>query len=122
MKISKSKLRQIIKEELSCVSEGDSADRKWASNPRNPGFEGDESNPGAVAEARGALERIWNVINEYEGDAASVYERAERILPRIEKLAAELEHQFDMAPQSDVDYQMDLDQAMMDAGHWQEEN
>ena len=104
MKISKTKLRQIIKEELSSLSEN------------NPEI------AGAPAEARAALERIWNVINEYEGDPASVYERAERILPRIEELADKLESQYDMAPQSDVDYQMDLDQAMMDAGHWQEED
>ena len=104
MKISKSQLRQIIKEELSSLNEN---------KPESPGPED---------EARAALERIWNVINEYEGDPASVYERAKRILPRIEELADKLESQYDMAPQSDVDYQMDLDQAMMDAGHWQEED
>jgi len=106
MKISKAKLRQIIKEELSSLSEN---------NPESSG---------PPAEARAALERIWNVINEYEGDAASVYERAERILPRIEKLATELEYQYDMAPQSDVDKQMDADQAMMDdpeGSPWQED-
>ena len=103
MKITKQRLRQIIKEELSSLNEN------------NP------ATAGAPAEARAALERIWNVINEYEGDPASVYERAERILPRIEELADKLESQFDMAPQSDVDYQMDLDQAAMDAGHWQED-
>lgn len=44
MKISKTRLKEIIKEELGGLGEGDSADRKWASNPSNPEFEGDESN------------------------------------------------------------------------------
>ena len=44
MKISKIRLKEIIKEEFSTIREGDSADRKWASNPNNPEFEGDESN------------------------------------------------------------------------------
>ena len=79
MKISKSQLRQIIKEELSSLNEN---------NPESAG---------APTEARAALERIWNVINEYEGDPASVYERAERILPRIEELAAALEEDWRMA-------------------------
>ena len=47
MKISKTRIKEIIKEELSGLGEGDSADRKWASNPNNPEFEGDESNQDA---------------------------------------------------------------------------
>ena len=47
MKISKQRLKEIIKEEFSTIREGDSADRKWASNPNNPEFEGDESNQDA---------------------------------------------------------------------------
>ena len=67
MKISKAKLRQIIKEELSRVSEGERADRMWASNPRNPEFEGDESslgNPKKDEIDALAYERLFNAVGD----------------------------------------------------------
>ena len=70
MKISKQILREIIKEELSGLGEGDSADRKWASNPNNPEFEGDESDQNA--EVR--LQQIANDLGAGEDFVTAVRE------------------------------------------------
>jgi len=95
MKISKTKLRQIIKEELSSLNE----------------------RGGVMGNIDHEMERIRNVINEF----ADEEEFLTTIFLKIEEFRENLESQFDMAPQSEVDRQMDLDQAAMDAGHWQEE-
>ena len=77
MKISKTRLKEIIKEELSGLGEGDSADRKWASNPNNPEFEGDESNQDAevrlqlVASSLGAGEDFVAMVREAITNAVS---------------------------------------------------
>jgi hypothetical protein len=70
MKISKTRLKEIIKEELSGLGRGNSADRKWASNPNNPEFEGDESNQ--VAEIR--LQRVADSLGAGEDFVAMVRE------------------------------------------------
>ena len=77
MKITKQRLKEIIKEELSGLGEGDSADRKWASNPNNPEFEGDESNQDAeirlqrVADSLGAGEDFIAMVREAITNAVS---------------------------------------------------
>jgi hypothetical protein len=77
MKISKIKLRRIIKEELSGLGEGDSADRKWASNPSNPEFEGDETDQDSqvrlqqVASSLGAGEDFVAMVREAITNAVS---------------------------------------------------
>jgi hypothetical protein len=70
MKISKQRLKEIIKEELSGLGEGERADRMWASNPSNPEFEGDESDQDAqvrlqqVASSLGAGEDFVAMVRE----------------------------------------------------------
>ena len=99
MKISKSQLRQIIKEEASSLREN-----------KKERF-------GVMGNIDHEMERIWDVINQYPDEQ----DYLTTVFLKIEEFREKLESQFDMAPQSDVDYQMDLDQAAMDAGHWQEE-
>jgi len=72
MKISKTRLKEIIKEEFSTIREGDSADRKWASNPNNPEFEGDESNQESEA-------RLQQVATSLGADADFVAKVREAI-------------------------------------------
>jgi len=77
MKITKQRLKQIIKEELSGLGEGDSADRKWASNPSNPEFEGDETDQDSqvrlqqVASSLGAGEDFVAMVREAITNAVS---------------------------------------------------
>jgi hypothetical protein len=77
MKISKTRIKEIIKEELGGLGEGDSADRKWASNPSNPEFEGDESNQDAevrlqqVASSLGGGEDFVAMVREAITNAVS---------------------------------------------------
>jgi len=77
MKISKKRLKEIIKEEISTIREGDSADRKWASNPNNPEFEGDESDQDAqvrlqrVASSLGAGDDFVAMVREAITNAVS---------------------------------------------------
>lgn len=70
MKISKTRIKEIIKEELSGLGEGDSADRKWASNPNNPEFEGDES----IQEAEVRLQQVASSLGAPEAFVATVRE------------------------------------------------
>ena len=77
MKISKTRLKEIIKEELSGLGEGERADRMWASNPSNPEFEGDESDQDAevrlqrVATSLGAGEDFVAMVREAITNAVS---------------------------------------------------
>ena len=77
MKISKTRLKEIIKEELSGLGEGGRADRMWASNPGNPEFEGDESDQDAevrlqrVADSLGAGEDFVAMVREAITNAVS---------------------------------------------------
>jgi len=68
MKISKKRLKEIIKEELSGLGEGDSADRKWASNPNNPEFEGDET----TVPPHVRLQQVATSLGAHEGFVAAV--------------------------------------------------
>jgi len=92
MKISKTRLKEIIKEELSGLGEGDSADRKWASNPNNPEFEGDESNQDAevrlqqVVTSLGAGEDFVHKIRDAIAEAAATQTRARALELMIEAL------------------------------------
>ena len=98
MKISKAKLRQIIKEELSRVSEGERADRMWASNPRNPEFEGDESSLGDLQsdeQFTGGTpeERMLTLIKARELLAAMSDEELEELSLSLDgETVAELRH------------------------------
>lgn len=77
MKISKTRLKEIIKEELSGLGEGERADRMWASNPSNPEFEGDESDQDSqvrlqqVASSLGAGEDFVAMVREAITNAVS---------------------------------------------------
>jgi len=77
MKITKQRLKEIIKEELSGLGEGERADRMWASNPSNPEFEGDESDQDAevrlqrVASSLGAGEDFVAMVREAITNAVS---------------------------------------------------
>ena len=77
MKLTKQRLKKIIREELSGLGEGDSADRKWASNPSNPEFEGDESDQDAqirlqrAAASLGAGEDFVAMVREAITNAVS---------------------------------------------------
>jgi len=77
MKLTKQRLKEIIKEELNGLCEGDSADRKWASNPNNPEFEGDESDQDAqirlqrVADSLGAGADFVAMVREAITNAVS---------------------------------------------------
>jgi len=96
VKLTKQRLKEIIKEELSSIKEG--------------GYGGHQKERfGAMGEIDNAMGRIWNVINQYPDEQ----EYLQKILPRIKELAAALEEDWGMAPQSDVDYQMDLDDRLM---------
>ena len=92
MKISKTRLKEIIKEELRGLGEGDSADRKWASNPNNPEFEGDESNQDAevrlqqVVTSLGAGEDFVHKIRDAIAEAAATQTRGRALELMIEAL------------------------------------
>jgi|6_EtaG_2_1085325.scaffolds.fasta_scaffold98561_1 hypothetical protein len=92
MKISKTRLKEIIKEELSGLGEGDSADRKWASNPNNPEFEGDESNQDAevrlqqVVTSLGAGEDFVHKIRDAIAEAAATQTRARALELMVDAL------------------------------------
>jgi len=98
MKITKQRLKEIIKEEISSLSERDRG--------------------GLLGNIDHEMERIQNVINEF----ADEEDFLTTIFLKIEEFRENLESQFDMAPQSEVDKQMDADQALIDAGHWQKED
>jgi len=99
MKISKTRLKEIIKEELRGLGEGASADRKWASNPNNPEFEGDESNQDAevrlqqVVTSLGAGEDFVHKIRDAIAEAAATQTRAralELMVDALEMLSRQL--------------------------------
>tara|TARA_R110000796_G_scaffold58391_6_gene134786 strand:- start:10621 stop:11112 length:492 start_codon:yes stop_codon:yes gene_type:complete len=58
MKISKTRLKEIIKEELSGLGEGDRADRMWADNPANTSRPGDADSAAGYPNAGAALADI----------------------------------------------------------------
>ena len=78
MKITKQRLKEIIKEEL---EEGDRADRKWASNPRNPQFSGDEGSTFEMSAdeltnlGQTALRKIDNDILDFQSAIARLVEQ-----------------------------------------------
>ncbi len=119
MKISKTRLKEIIKEELRGLGEGDSADRKWASNPNNPEFEGDESNQDAevrlqqVVTSLGAGEDFVHKIRDAIAEAAATQTRAralELMVDALEMLSRQLSPM-----QEGHDYEGEEDDAFLDA-------
>ena len=58
MKISKQRLKEIIKEELNGLGEGERADRMWADNPANTSRPGDADSAAGYPNAGAALADI----------------------------------------------------------------
>ena len=58
MKITKQRLKEIIKEELSGLGEGDRGDRDWASNPSNPLYAAEDDEAAGYASAHADLADI----------------------------------------------------------------
>jgi len=115
MKISKTRLKEIIKEELRGLGEGASADRKWASNPNNPEFEGDESSQDAevrlqqVVASLGAGEDFAHKIRDAIVEAAATQTRARALELMVDALEM-------LSPiQEGHDYEGEEDDAFLDA-------